>query len=142
MHIVWLHETEPRGGEEALGFPGSAGEEEEAAAPGEAAVEVQEEVEVVEVDEDLRAASSAVGEGAEEGGADTCAPSPGEGAGTLQLFMATHGPVQTLRTRSGRENTYFLCVVVLCFCYHQLYLENKDHGYQSYTNLFIISNLR
>lgn len=101
----------------------------------------EEEAEVALVDEDLRVASLAAGEGVEGGGGDTCAPSPGEDAWTPLLFMATHGPVQTLRTRRHRENTYFLCVV-LCFCYHQLYFENKGRGYKYYTYSFIISNLR
>lgn len=70
----------------ALGFPGSAEEQEEeaAAAP---AVEGVEELEVQEEDADLRAASSAVVEAAEEGGADTCAPSPGEGCSFPWLHM-------------------------------------------------------
>lgn len=127
MRIAWLRETESHGGEVALGFPGSAGEEEEeeAAAPAVEEVEVQGVAEVQEEeDEDLRAASSAAEEAAEEGGADTCAPSPGEGC------SFSYGPVQTLRTHSDCEIINLLCVVVLCFGYHQLYFANKVHGYK------------
>lgn len=101
MRIVWLHETEPHGEEVALGSPGSAEElaEEAAAAP---AVEGVEEQEVQEEDEDLRAASSAVEEAAEEGGVDTSAPSPGEGCSAPWR----------LRTRSDRKKMNFFLLSV------------------------------
>lgn len=92
----------------ALGFPGSAGEQEVevAAAP---AVEGVEEQEVREEDEDLRAASSAAEEAAEEGGADTCAPSPGEGCSFPWLHM------DQCRNSEHAVTVKTCTVVVLCF---------------------------
>lgn len=63
MRIAWLHGTELCEEEEEPGCPGSV--EEEALVWG-------------EEEEDLRGANSVVEEGAEEGGADTFAPSPGK----------------------------------------------------------------
>jgi len=65
--IAWLFGIEFRGAEEAPGCHGSVGEEVQAALAEEAAEE----------EEDLRGANSVVGEAAEVGGADMCAPSPG-----------------------------------------------------------------
>lgn len=72
VHIVWLQGTELLGAEEALGCHGLVGEEVAAA--------LEEEAVAVEGEgaEDLRGASSAVGEGAEVGGAGMFAPSPGK----------------------------------------------------------------
>lgn len=78
MCIVWLHGTGLCEEEEALGCPGSVEEEE---------VLVQEE----EEGEDLRGANSLVEEGAEEGGADMFAPSPGKF--TWALTATIHRPV-------------------------------------------------
>lgn len=63
MRTGWLQGTEPRGDEEALGCRGLVGEE--AAAALEGVVEEEEE------GEDLRGASSVVGEGV-EGGESVC----------------------------------------------------------------------
>lgn len=116
MRIGWLHETEPRGVEGALGSPGSAGEEEEeAAVPVVEGVEVQGVAEVQEEeDEDLRAASSAVEEAAEEDGADTCAPSPGEGCSFSwsQMDQCRHSehPV-TVKTRTCSVLLFYVFVM-------------------------------
>lgn len=111
-----------------------------AAAP---VVEVEEEQGAAEVqeeeEEDLRAASSAAEEAAEVGGADTCAPSPGEGCSFSWHHM---DQCRHSEHTSSAKNTFLLCDVVLCFWYHQLYFENKVHGYQFYADVFIISNLR
>lgn len=85
--IGWLHGTESRGEEEVPGCHGLAVEEAAAAALEEAAEEVEEGV------EDLRGANSAVGEGAEVGGADTFAPSPGKF--TWIMTAAFNGNVRT-----------------------------------------------
>lgn len=118
VHIGWLHGTEPRGAEEAPGCHGLAGEE--AAAVLEEAVGEEEE----EEGEDLRGASSVVGEGAEVGGADMFAPSPGKL--TWVMTAAFHGNIWTnqdiIYTVSMETwwddvvtMTYRLCVDVLCF---------------------------
>lgn len=80
VHIVWLHETECRGEEEALGSLGLVVEEAAAVLEGEG-------------EEDLRGASSVVGEGVEEGGGDMFAPSPGKL--TWAMTAAFHGNVWT-----------------------------------------------
>lgn len=82
--------------------------------------------EVEEEAEDLRGASSVVGEGAEVGGADMSAPSPGKV--TWALTAAFHGNKwtnQDIRYTVSMETcpwwddivimTYRLCVDVLCF---------------------------
>lgn len=78
MLIVWLHGTELCEAEEEPGCPGS----------------VEEEALVQEEEEDLRGASSVVEEGAEEGGADMFAPSPGKF--TWAMTAAIHGPIWVL----------------------------------------------
>lgn len=82
VHIVWLHETECHGEEEVPACLGLVVEEAAAVLEGEE-----------EAEEDLRAASSVVGEGAEEGGVDTFAPLPGEL--TWAMTTAFHGNVWT-----------------------------------------------
>lgn len=84
VHIVWLHETECHGEEEGPACLGLVVEEAAAVLEGEGEEEAEE---------DLRAASSVVGEGAEEGGADTFAPLPGEL--TWEMTTAFHGNVWT-----------------------------------------------
>lgn len=78
MRIVWPRGTEHCEEEEELGCPGSVEEE--------ALVREEEE-------EDLRGVNSVV-EGAEEGGADTFAPSPGKI--TWAMTAAIHGPIWVL----------------------------------------------
>lgn len=90
MRTGWLQGTEPRGDEEALGCRGLVGEE--AAAALEGVVEEEEE------GEDLRGASSVVGEGVEGGEADMFAPSPGKP--TWALTEATYGPIRILNILS------------------------------------------
>lgn len=82
MRIGWLFGIEPHAAEEVLACRGLAAEE-VAVVPGEASVEA------VEGEEDLRGASSAVEEGAEVGGADMFAPSPGKSSWTMTA--ASHG---------------------------------------------------
>lgn len=79
MRIGWLFGIELHAAEEVLACRGLAAEE----VPGEASVEA------VEGEEDLRGASSAVEEGAEVGGADMFAPSPGKSSWTMTA--ASHG---------------------------------------------------
>ncbi len=86
VHTDWLQGTEPHGEEEAPGCHGLV--EEEAAAV--AVLEVEEEE---EEEEDLRGASSVEEEGAEGGGADMFAPSPGKF--TWALTAAFHGNIWT-----------------------------------------------
>lgn len=116
VHIVWLHETELRGEEEAPGCLGLVGEE--------AAAVLEGEGEEEEGEEDLRAASSVVGEGVEEGGADMFAPSPGKA--TWAMTAAFRGNIWTNRDILNTVSmetwwddvvtmTYRLCVDVLCF---------------------------
>lgn len=82
MRIGWLFGIELHAAEEVLACRGLAVEE-VAVVPGEASVEA------VEGEEDLRGASSAVEEGAEVGGADMFAPSPGKSSWTMTA--ASHG---------------------------------------------------
>lgn len=116
MLTGWLHGTEPHGEEEALGCRGLVGEE--AAAALEGGVVEEEE------GEDLRGASSVVGEGAEGGGADMFAPSPGKP--TWALTEAVYDNIwtnQDIKYTVSMETwwddvvtmTYRLCVDVLCF---------------------------
>lgn len=81
MRIGWLFGIELHAAEEVLACRGLAAEV--AVVPGEASVEA------VEGEEDLRGASSAVEEGAEVGGADMFAPSPGKSSWTMTA--ASHG---------------------------------------------------
>lgn len=109
--------------EEALDCRGLAGEGEEEEAAVAAVLEGEVEVEEEEGVEDLRGASSAVGEGAEAGGADTFAPSPGKL--TWAMTVAFHGNIwtkQDIKYTVSMETwwddvvtTYRLCVDVLCF---------------------------
>lgn len=82
MRIGWLFGIELHAAEEVLACHGLAAEE-VAVVPGEASVEA------VEGEEDLRGASSVVEEGAEVGGADMFAPSPGKS--TWTMTAASHG---------------------------------------------------
>lgn len=96
VHIGWLHGTEPRGEEEVPGCRGLAVEE--------VAAVLEEAVgEVEEGGEDLRGASSVVGEGAEVGGADMCAPSPGKF--TWAMTAAFHGNIWT-----NQDIIYIYCL--------------------------------
>ncbi|TKS82029.1 Protein virilizer -like protein [Collichthys lucidus] len=90
VHIDWLHGIELHVEEEALDCRGLVGEGEEEEEEEQAAVlEGQVEVEEEGV-EDLRGASSAVGEGAEAGGADTFAPSPADEMMMQTMMTVTH----------------------------------------------------
>lgn len=108
MRIGWPHGTELHGAEEAPGCRGLAVEEAAAAA----AAMSEEAVGEVEA-EDLRGASSAVGEGVGVGGADMCAPSRGKF--TWELTVAYHGSIWTNQDITVFTETWWDGVVTMTY---------------------------